>query len=181
MCGLIAYGLGMECFDKQQFCRQASSGDSSSRLSAMDAPLLVVDAWFREAERAWNILSNHLVMIAWKWHEFKEATLNDELDLWHKAFHDERKEQPIGRHADKFLAKLLGGGMNLSNDAKCARFLEAWFYKSWESDGYDRFLAAWVKYLGRQVCILLSRCSVQWREPQSWQDLTFLARANNQA
>ena len=146
-----------------------------------DARVLVMDAWFREAERAWNVISKHLAMIAWKWQEFKDATSNDDLDSWHRAFHHDWKEQPIGRHAGKFLVKLLGGGMNLSNDTKCARFVEAWFYVSWESCGYDRFLAAWVKYLGRQVCVLLNRCSVQWREPQSWQDLEVLVRANNLA
>ena len=147
----------------------------------MDARPLVMDAWLRGAELAWNIVSNHLVMIAWKWQEFKEANGNDDLDSWHRAFQHEWKEEPIGRHAGKFLVKLLGAGMNLSNDVKCARFVEAWFYKSWESDGYDRFLAAWVKYLGRQVCNLLNRCSVQWREPQSWQELEVLAKANNLA
>ena len=140
-----------------------------------------MDVWFREAELAWNIISQHLAMIAWKWQEFKDATQNAELVRWHRAFHHEWKEEPLGRHASKFLVKLLSHGMNLSNDVKCARFVEAWLYKSWEQDGYTRFLAGWVKYLGRQVCILLSRCELQWQEPQSWQDLEVLARANNLA
>ena len=37
-------------------------------------------------KRAWTVISmgNHLEMIAWKWQEFKDATSNDELDLYHR-------------------------------------------------------------------------------------------------
>ena len=142
-----------------------------------------MDVWFREAERAWTVISmgNHLEMIAWKWQEFKDATSNDELDLYHNTFHHEWQEQPIGRHVGKFLVKALGANMNLSQDKKCARFVEAWFVQSFKLSGYDRWLASWVKYLARQLCTLLSRCTVQWREPQNWQDLEVLARANNLA
>ena len=139
------------------------------------------DVFWQEALIAYNVVKDHLGSIAWKWEEFKETSSNDSLNSWHRSFHDDWGEDPIGRHTGKFLVKLLGNGLNLSNDVKCARFVEAWFYKSWEKDGYDRFLAAWVKYLGRQVCILLGRCHAHWQEPQSWQDLEVLARANNLA
>ena len=183
-CYLYLPWVGKPCQPWKAQC-SASTNRSFPDEPVAETPVYTaaMDVWFREAERAWTVISmgNHLEMIAWKWQEFKDATSNDELDLYHNTFHHEWQEQPIGRHVGKFLVKALGANMNLSQDKKCARFVEAWFVKSFKLSGYDRWLASWVKYLARQLCTLLSRCTVEWREPQNWQDLEVLARANNLA
>ena len=126
--------------------------------------------WFHEAEWAYNVLSegnrNHVDMIGYKWQEFQDDTLNASLDEMHQAFHNEWTEAAIGRATGKFLVQLLGRGMSLSNDVKCAPFVEAWLHKAWEEDGYTRFLAAHAKYLARQISTLFSRCVIVWNEAQ---------------